>query len=117
MFYPKLNKLEKVRCIEFMDKFDQAPTDQEIFLRGQIEIYNEENTVHEPVKGIVEENRNESRARCPTRTRNKPSYLSEYIVDDVTHVSYTVDNCYKIVNMPDIPTNYQQAEKSPEASK
>ena len=68
-----------------MDKFDEAPTDQEIFQRGQIEISKEETTVHEPVKQIVGENSNESQARYPAHTRSKPSYLSEYIVDDISY--------------------------------
>ena len=70
--------------------------------------------MHEPVEEIVGENRNESQARYPTHTWNKPSYLSEYIVDDI---SYTVDYCNEIANMPEIPTNYQQAVKSPVAEK
>ena len=51
-------------------------------------------------------------ARYPTRTRNKPRYLDQPIIDD--NVNRTVDYCFMTV---DIPKCYKQAIKSPEANK
>ncbi|CAB4026794.1 Hypothetical predicted protein [Paramuricea clavata] len=51
-------------------------------------------------------------ARYPTRTRNKPRYLDQPIIDD--NVNRTVDYCFRAV---DIPKCYKQAIKSLEASK
>ena len=50
--------------------------------------------------------------RYPTRTRNKPRYLDQPIIDD--NVNRTVDYCFRAV---DIPKCYKQAIKSPGANK
>ena len=50
--------------------------------------------------------------RYATRTRNKPSFYGHNKLDD--NLNHTIDYCYKLAN---IPTDYQQAIESPEASK
>ena len=50
-------------------------------------------------------------ARYPTRIRNKPTYLDEYVVDSTTNLA--VDYYYQ---MNDIPTCYSQAVNAPDST-
>ena len=54
-----------------------------------------ENNDNDPSKGNT---------RYPTRIRNKPRHLDEYVLDN--NVNYTVDYCYRVAN---IPTMYDEA--------
>ena len=57
----------------------------------------------------------EGTARYPTRSRNKPAYLEEYVVDSVIDNTLTqaVDYCYR---MHDIPASYLEAVNSSQAT-
>ena len=67
---------------------------------------------------VTEDNQANSsqQGRYPKQTRNKPKHLEEFVLDgdleDITN--YTVDYCYRVVN---IPTTYSEALKSIEATK
>jgi hypothetical protein len=116
VYHPETNTVKKVRCVKFFDKFvAEAPNDDQ----DDSIVPNREHT--EPMKDTseqIDENVEStaevehSEPRYPTRTRNKPTYLDEYIIDD--NVNHTVDYCFRAV---DIPKCYTQAIKSPEANK
>ena len=57
----------------------------------------------------------EGTARYPTRSRNKPAYLEEYVVDSVIDNTETqaVDYYYR---MYDIPASYSKAVNSPQVT-
>ena len=61
-----------------------------------------------------ENDKKEDNSRYPARIRNKPKRLgfSDFGTED--DVSYTVDYCYRVV---DIPTSYDEVLNSNEASK
>ena len=53
----------------------------------------------------------EGTTRYPTRARNKPSYLSEYVVESVVDnsISHAVDDCFR---MRDASISYSEAVSS-----
>ena len=53
--------------------------------------------------------------RYSTRTRNKPSFYGQDKLDD--NLSYTIDYCYKLANIPSDYKQLKQAIESPEANK
>jgi hypothetical protein len=63
----------------------------------------------------VNEAENDAFPRYPTRARNKPSYLSEYVVESVVDntINHSVDYCFR---MSDVPISYSEAVSSPEAT-
>ncbi len=63
-----------------------------------------------PVEGEV------SGVRYPTRTHNKPTYLSEYVLESITDSSANVaiNYCYRI---NDIPACYSQGVNSPDSAR
>ena len=131
MFYPETNKVEKVRCVKFIDNF-QAEQDEHDLIsnreRGEntdkpeakIPNINEEQNTQEfeteqvgDDKDIHEQHKQDIYAeRYPTRARNKPNYFEQNKLDDNT--SYTIDYCYRLAN---IPVSYKQAVDAPDANR
>jgi hypothetical protein len=115
--YPESMKVKRVRCVKLFDstEFDNEnrQIDEEDSLPRNTS-YGEQQTGADeniepaipPVEGEV------SGVRYPTRTHNKPAYLSEYVVESITDSSANVaiDYCYR---MSDIPACYSQAVNSP----
>ena len=62
------------------------------------------------------ENEDIADKRYPTRTRNKPKHLQDYVLDSDSDddVNVTVDYCYRVSN---IPTSYEEAIHSNEGKK
>ncbi|CAB4030147.1 uncharacterized protein K02A2.6-like, partial [Paramuricea clavata] len=122
VYYPESTKVERVRCVKFFDstEFDNEnrQIDEEIVSLPRSTSYGEQQTGADeniepaipPVEGEV------SRVRYPTRTHNKPAYLSEYVVESITDSSANVaiDYCYR---MNDIPACYLQAVNSPDSAR
>ena len=132
VYYPELDKVEKVRCVKFSDnfQFDEMPNDLDEWISDRkptetAEEKRESRTVEENTNrpdvdcgqttentGIHESPKETQRDRYPLRSRSKPNYLGQTKLND--NVSYTVDYCYKVANIPEC---YKQALESPEASK
>ncbi|CAB4039167.1 Retrovirus-related Pol poly from transposon TNT 1-94, partial [Paramuricea clavata] len=122
VYYPESMKVERVRCVKFFDstEFDNEnrQIDEEVVSLPRNTSYGEQQTGADeniepaipPVEGEV------SRVRYPTRTHNKPAYLSEYVVESITDSSANVaiDYCYR---MNDIPACYSQAVNSPDSAR
>ena len=131
VYYPESDKVEKVRCVKFSDSFqlDEISNDLDELIsdRKPIETNAEkleptivdENTTEPEVDsgqidntGIHESPEKIQGDRYPLRSRNRPNYLGQNKLDD--NVSFTVDYCYKVANIPDC---YKQALTLPEANK
>ena len=125
VFYPDSNKVERVRCVKF---FGESNHESKVDLddhEGDLPSSN----VNVPIandstisaQGDESANSTESvvdEARCPTRTRTKPTYLNEYVtlvrLSMIQQLACAVDYCYRTY---EIPTSYSQAIHSPEGSK
>ena len=132
VYYPNRNDVKRVRCVKFTDKFPHE--NMEIVPECHHDV-NEEPvslealsvpTVNTNDQNLTEENEGadnqvlETR-RYPVRERNAPSYLEEYVTDldasasdDSSSAMYSVDFCYRMV---DVPRTYQDAITSPDSSK
>ena len=124
IYYPDLNKVERVRCVKFQgqtisqteieagEDFPSTPVQRVATERTEQADQPQEN------ENVTENNDNEpeGNTRYPTRIRNKPRHLEEYVLDDEIDdsVNYTVDYCYRVAN---IPTTYDEAVNSLETSK
>ncbi|CAB4013210.1 Retrovirus-related Pol poly from transposon TNT 1-94 [Paramuricea clavata] len=122
VYYPESMKVERVRCVKFFDstEFDNEnrQIDEEVVSLPRNTSYGEQQTGADeniepaipPVEGEV------SSVRHPTRTHNKPAYLSEYVVESITDSSANVaiDYCYR---MNDIPACYSQAVNSSDSAR
>ena len=114
VYFPESMKVEKVRCVKFFD----SPEFEDTGKNGQVE--DEIDTIprvtpHNEQQNIIDEEKPATPpvgnvARYPTRTRNKPTYLDEYVVDSTTNLA--VDYCYR---MNDIPKCYSQAVNAPDS--
>lgn len=118
VYYPESNKIEKVRCVKFIDKFDteDSPSYQDDFTLSRAKdpiqcMEKETNNNLENVSTPRNAAESSSEIRYPTRTRNRPNYFSEQKDDNA---NYTVDYCYRVAN---IPQCYKQAIKSSETNK
>jgi hypothetical protein len=131
VFYPETNKVEKVRCVKFIDNFRAMKDDQDdvILDRGK-----GEDTDKPKIPSIVDEQQNISEVeadntpdtqeqhepdiheeRYPMRARNKPSYYGQNEINELQdNASYMLDYCYRLA---DIPVNYMQAVDAPDANK
>ena len=125
VYYPESNKVERVRCVKFLEQSIYAPetVDDEILLPTPQTTVDTDQPQNDSVvtpgsEDVTEDNQADSsqQGRYPKRTRNKPKHLEEFVLDgnleDIT--SYTVDYCYRVAN---IPTTYSEALKSNEATK
>ena len=125
VYYPEFNKVERVRCVKFLEQSIYAPetVDDEILLPTPQTTVDTDQTQNDSVmtlgsEDVTEDNQADSsqQGRYPKRTRNKPKHLEEFVLDgdleDITN--YTVDYCYRVAN---IPTTYSEALKSNEATK
>ena len=119
VYYPASMKVEKVRCVKFFDspelvdagKVDQIEEDIDTRpnITPEIEqpVTAEEKSVSPQVEG--------GGHRYPTRTRNRPTYLDEYVVENIpdSTANLAVDYCYR---MSEIPSCYAQAISSPDST-
>ena len=131
VYYPELDKVEKVRCVKFSDSFQLDEMSDELDeltserkqtekIERMLEPTIVEKNTTEPEDdsgqtdnmGIHESPEKTQRERYPLRSRSKPNYLGQNKFDD--NVSFTVDYCYKIANIPEC---YKQALEMPEANK
>ena len=131
VYYPESDKVEKVRCVKFSDSFqlDEISNDLDELISDRKPIETnaekleptivEENTTEPEVDsgqidntGIHESPEKTQGDRYPLRSRNRPNSLGQNKLDD--NVSFTVDYCYKVANIPDC---YKQALTLPEANK
>jgi hypothetical protein len=131
VFYPETNKVEKIRCVKFIDNFQGEQDEHDLISnreRGEntvmpeakIPNINEEQNTQEfeieqvgGDKDIHEQHKQDIYAeRYPTRACNKPNYFGLNKLDDNT--SYTVDYCYRLAN---IPVSYKQAVDAPDANR
>jgi hypothetical protein len=94
VYHPETNKVEKIRCVKFFDNFKTEPEasndDQDDLIvpsREHVETTVNANEQMDENAGTAEVENNA--ARYPTRTRNKPRYLDQPIIDD--NVNRTVD--------------------------
>ena len=119
VYYPASMKVEKVRCVKFFDspelvdagKVDQIEEDIDTRpnITPEIEqpVTAEEKSVSPQVEG--------GGHRYPTRTRNRPTYLDEYVAENIpdSTANLAVDYCYR---MSEIPSCYAQAINSPDST-
>ena len=121
VYYPDTDKVEKVRCVKFMEgnepKFED---DDEIIMPPRATVHTDETddneagqTENEQTNEGQERENTHGNDRYPIRTRNKPKHLDEYVLDS-DNANYTVDYCYRVAN---IPTTYSEAINSSKASK
>ena len=120
VYYPEVNRVERVRCVKFHEQnFSETETEpEEEFLptpvpRVETEVNTEQAEQTKQDENVTENNDN---TRYPSRVRNKPKRLDEYVLDcDMEdNFNYTVDYCYRVVNTP---TTFGEAVNSHEASK
>ena len=117
VYYPETRRVERVRCVKF---FYSNP-------ENELSSNDEEVSPVPRSFPVVEQSPNpnladntttpevENEARYPSRTRNKPAYLNEYVESVVDNtVNHAVDYCYRVSA---IPTCYSEAVNSPEATK
>ena len=125
VYYPESNKVERVRCVKFLEQSIYAPetVDDQILLPTPQTTVDTDQPQNDSVvtpgsEDVTEDNQADSsqQGRYPKRTRNKPKHLEEFVLDgdleDITN--YTVDYCYRVAN---IPMTYPEALKSNEATK
>ena len=119
VYYPASMKVEKVRCVKFFDspelvdagKVDQIEEDIDTRPNITPEIEQPVTAEEKSVSPQVEEGGH----RYPTRTRNRPTYLDEYVVENIpdSTANLAVDYCYR---MSEIPSCYAQAISSPDST-
>lgn len=85
VYYPEIGKVERVRCVKFYSGTN--PQDEAILRGGEEQsmpplVLATEKT---PSKNgyVTSEGVVGSGERYPTQARNKPAYLSEYVVDSI----------------------------------
>ena len=116
VYFPESMKVERVMCVKFFDSSEFG----DIGKNGQVE--DETDTIPRVTPRIEQQNATDNHekpatppvgdvARYPTRIRNKPRYLDEYVVDSTTNLA--VDYCYQ---MNDIPTCNSQAVNAPDST-
>ena len=116
VYFPESMNVERVRCVKFFD----SPEFEDIGKNGQVE--DEIDTIPRVTPHIEQQKATDNDekpatppvgdlARYPTRIRNKPKYLDEYVVDSTTNLA--ADYCYR---MNDIPTCYSQVVNAPDST-
>ena len=134
VYFPQHDKIKKVRCVRFSEKFEQqkvvpepsyeyvpcTPSYNEAEEKQPEPVDPEEGTPspdepdEEEVGTAVEINER----RFPERERRKPEYLKDFNTDSDSDSSNvmrcTTHYCYKVM---DIPTCYEEAISSPESRK
>ena len=123
VYYPESNRVERVRCVKFLDNFCAPETDDDEMptpLRTVDTEQLQDNSDVVPVEDVTENNDTRAdmsqESRYPKRIRNKPKHLDDYALDSDLEDSanYAIDYCYRIAN---IPTTFADALKSDEATK
>ena len=127
VYFPHTQSVRKIRNVKFTSQAPkvmvqtQKPSESSV-----IEIPDSENTksevcddptesqeVEEPSdSGKAEEK--ECQRRYPTRERNKPEYLKDFVTN-VTHDTF-IHHCYR-ASVQEIPNTYEEAVSSPESRK
>ena len=119
VYYLASMKVEKVRCVKFFDspelvdagKVDQIEEDIDTRPKITSEIEQPVTAEEKSVSPQVEEGGH----RYPTRARNRPIYLDEYVVESIpdSTANLAVGYCYQ---MSEIPSCYAQAINSPDST-
>ena len=91
VYYPENNKIERVRCVKFPDfpnsNVENLSNDNELVsvptLLPVVEQISAEKDIGNKNVAIPELHEESYNSRYPTRARNKPAYLNEYVVESV----------------------------------
>ena len=123
VYYPEANKVEKVRCVKFLEQNVCVPKieNDEILSPTPLttvdtDVGDQQTTEDRDAVDVSENEDSGEDSRYPKRIHNKPKHLDEYVLDGDLEddVNYTVDYCYRVAN---IPTTYNDALKSNKATK
>ena len=114
VYFPTTQKVERVRCVKFHElSGGDTDYDEDNFTLPKTE--KSENETRVDVETEQNKTENVQEKRYPTRTRNKPKYLDDYVLDNSDDcANYNVDYCYRTA---DIPSTYGDALRSHEADK
>ena len=87
VYCPESRRVERVRCVKFFDSLNPEnevlSTDEEVeTVPSVLPNVGQNSNVNETEKEALPDVQ-EGTTRYPTRARNKPSYLSEYVVESV----------------------------------
>ena len=130
VFYPNMNKVEKVRCVKFMDNFEtehlpeiddlisNSGSTENVAKKPEISStpdYNiEQQSNSETIDRKQAAESNETQDRYPTRSRSHPDYFGQSQRKTDDSLNYALDYCYRL---EDIPVCYKQAVNASDANK
>ena len=128
VYFPKENSIKRIRCVKFSSDLNSSPTmdntteNNEPINKNYLEIPNSNtgmpDLTTETDNNVEHQVETKQSRKYPKRNRNKPQHFSDYITDDDPEmfkiVKCSVDYCYRMI---DIPSTYQEALSSDEATK